>query len=89
MHKRCIEYCNDALEIDHRSIKALFRRARAYRLQDKVDEAQADLVQLKSLVCAKADKMQVEREMELLMDCRRDYRNAAKQFACRAMRREI
>jgi tetratricopeptide (TPR) repeat protein len=85
MHKRCIEYCNDALEIDNRSIKALFRRARAYRLQDKVDDAQADLVQLKSLVSARADKMQVEIEMELLMDCRRDYRSAAKQFARRAM----
>jgi hypothetical protein len=86
MHPRCIEYCNDALEIDHLSIKALFRRARAYRLKDKLDEAHADLMKLKSIVSTKADMLQVEREMELLSKCQREYHDAAKQFAQKAMR---
>ena len=86
MYSRCIEYCNDALEIDHHSIKALFRRARAFRLQDKFNEAEIDLVTLQGIADEEAVAEQVEKELDLLKDCQQKYDAVSKQFARRAMR---
>ncbi|KAL3801069.1 hypothetical protein HJC23_002362 [Cyclotella cryptica] len=85
MYHRCIEYCTEALEIDPMSIKAFFRRARAFRLQHNFDAAEADLMNAKNIECRKADFIQIERESELLKDDRRQYETLSRNFARRAM----
>ena len=86
MYPRCISYCNDALEINRQSVKALFRRARAFRLQDKFNEAEIDLVTLQSIVDEELDSRQVEKELELLRDSQQKYDAVSKQFARRAIK---
>ena len=85
IYPRCIQYCNDVLKMSSQSKKALFRRARAFRLQDKLDEAEADLMTVKKLLSKKADLIQVEKEFKVLCDRRRDYNASLRQFANRAM----
>lgn len=72
--------------MDAECAKALFRRARAYRLQDRLDEAEADLKKLQDIVSKKADIKEVRREVELLKGCQREYDAASKQFARKAMK---
>ncbi|KAL7540532.1 hypothetical protein ACHAXR_012233 [Thalassiosira sp. AJA248-18] len=48
IYAKCVEYCNEALEIDadnvdSRHVKALYRRSVAHRAMDDVDAARADL----------------------------------------------
>jgi len=85
MYPRCIEYCTEALELDVKSVKALFRRARALRLHDEFDAAEVDLMTAKDIVCQRAEFIQIESELELLKDNRRTYQTASKFFARRAM----
>lgn len=85
LYSRCIEYCNDALELDGQCIKALFRRARAFRFQDKLDEAKKDLMILQTIVSTKAWLIEVERELELLQDCQQKYDASSRKFARRAL----
>lgn len=86
LYPRCIEYCSDALDLDSQCAKALFRRARAFRLQDKLDEAKADLMKLHGIVSNNAQLIEVERELELLQDSKQKYDASSREFAQKALR---
>lgn len=85
MYSRCIEYCNEALEIDAQNIKAMFRRARAHRLLENFDKAEVDLIKVKGIIRQNVDLLQVERELELLKQSQLEYHAASRQFAQRAL----
>lgn len=80
MYPRCIDYCNEALEIDDTNVKALFRRARAYRLHDKFDVAEEDLKRVIVLNGGK-DCRDAKREIKLLNDCKERYEKKSVAFA--------
>ena len=42
-YKKCIEYCTQALDVDERNVKGVFRRAQAHRCLGNFDDARRDL----------------------------------------------
>ncbi|EJK74519.1 hypothetical protein THAOC_03795 [Thalassiosira oceanica] len=61
MHPKCVEYCEEALEIDDECAKAWFRKGRAHGLMGKVERARADLT--RAVGCCRAGE---ERELKCI-----------------------
>ncbi len=40
--QKVVVYCNDALDLDSKSVKALYRRALAFEKQNRFEEAERD-----------------------------------------------
>ncbi len=87
LYRKCIDQCDEALEIDCDSIKALFRRARANRLMDKFDLAEKDLSKIFETNGEKVSS-EVDDEMELLRSSQENYENTSICFAKRAFSRK-
>lgn len=82
LYPRCVEYCNEVLEIDRNSTKAWLRRARAHRLQDKLDLAENDLSRAKeSSGSNPLFRGDIQREMKLLRDDKRRYKESSTELA--------
>lgn len=65
----CIELCNKALTVDPTSLKALYRRADAYRLSDELTEAQRDYASvLQHAACDDTMRKSVDKS---IADCKR------------------
>jgi len=82
-YRKCIEQCDEALEIDCNNKKALFRRARAHRFMDKFDLAEKDLMKIIETRREKVS-MEVENEIELISSRRQDYETSLICFAKKA-----
>ncbi|KAL7551357.1 hypothetical protein ACHAWF_014546 [Thalassiosira exigua] len=81
LYPRCIEYCNEALQI-RPSTKAWFRRSRAHRLQGKFDIAEADLAKASNSLGSNSSlRGDIQREMRLLKEDQRTYQEALTKFA--------
>ena len=87
LYPRCIDYYNEALEIDNSSTKAWFRRARAHRLQEKFDIAEKDLTKaIESLDMDSSPlSSDIHREMKLLKDDKRRYIESSTDLATSMM----
>jgi tetratricopeptide (TPR) repeat protein len=83
-YKQCIEFCNEALDIDDMNPKAYFRRAKARRLLDQYDYAKRDLDKVVEL-CKGKKCEDLHREMMLLQQCEEQYEQAILEFALRAI----
>lgn len=83
LYPRCIDYCNEALEIDNNSTKAWFRRARAHRLQEKFDIAEKDLTKAMESLGLDSSPLinDIKREMKLLKDDKRRYKESSTDLA--------
>ena len=57
MHPKCVEYCDEALEIDAECAKAWFRKGRARRLMGKFERARTDLTRAAECCCRAGDEM--------------------------------
>jgi tetratricopeptide (TPR) repeat protein len=44
LYREALQNCYEALKVDPQNVKALYRRAQAYRATDKFDEAKADIL---------------------------------------------
>lgn len=84
LYRKCIEQCDEALEIDCNNKKALFRRARAHRFMDKFDLAEKDLMKILELRREKVS-IDVENEIELIRSRRQDYETSLICFAKKAL----
>ena len=84
MYRQCVEYCDDALEIDRCNTKAWFRRARAHRLLDKFDLAEKDLLKAVELNSGKKC-CHIREELELLHGSQVSYEKDYAGFAQRAL----
>ena len=82
VYSKCIEYCNEVLEIDKSNTKAWFRRGRAHRLLHDFDTAKKDLNKARELVLvsnvegvtADGDMKAIECEMRMLKRDKRQYK---------------
>ena len=84
LYPKVIEYCNEALEVDGRSAKAWFRRAKAHRLQDKLEVAEKDLkkaIEASGEGCADG----IKREMRLLKEAKKRSKHSAIELATAIM----
>jgi len=82
LYPRCIEYCDEALDIDEISTKAWFRRARAHRLLEKFDNAENDLSKaMGSLGLNLSLKSDIDREIRLLNDDKRRSKKSSTKLA--------
>lgn len=78
LYSKCIEYCNDAIQVDDSNPKAWFRRARAHRLQHDFDVAKKDLEKAKEVSNGDTDTVQaIDRELRLLADDVKQYNNSS------------
>ena len=67
IYTKCIEYCDEALEIDNSSTKAWFRRAKAHRLKGTLEIAEKDLLIAKQTLAESSSMhIDIQREMKLL-----------------------
>lgn len=70
LYRKCVEYCDEALEINSGNTKAWFRRGRAHRLLGKFDSAETDL--LKAMECSESENSKdIKRELIRLRKDRR------------------
>ena len=75
-YKQCIEFCDEALEIDDMNPKAFFRRAKAHRLLSRYVLAKVDLEKVIELSKRKKKCKDIQREMMLLQQCEEQYEHA-------------
>lgn len=67
VYTKCIEYCDEALEIDNSSSKAWFRRAKAHRLTGKLEIAENNITRAKQTLGDNSSMhIDIKREMKLL-----------------------
>lgn len=80
MYPKCIEYCDEALEVDSRSAKAWFRRGRAHRLQQEFVASERDLRKAKE-VSVDGDTQDIQRERRLLNEAKEHYKQSSTEVA--------
>ena len=97
LHKfeECIENCSEVLDImsngpnnDHKRVKALFRRAQAYRITFRFQQAQVDLEQAKSIMSKSNDSIHskaLDDELHVLTCTIEKYNSNSKEIAKRMM----
>lgn len=76
-----VHHTTQALALDPTSVKALFRRAQAYRLRDNFTAAQADLTQATALLAHGANDPLVAQERQLLLAKGLAYKLRSKQVS--------
>ena len=84
-YKQCIEFCNEAVEIDDKNPKAFFRRAKAHRLLNRYALAERDLERAAELTEGGKKCTDIQREVMLLQQCEEQYKQATMEFAQRAI----
>eukprot|EP00984_Skeletonema_dohrnii_P035212 scaffold34695_cov222-Skeletonema_dohrnii-CCMP3373.AAC.2 len=84
-YKQCVEFCNEALEIDDKNPKAFFRRAKSHRLLNRYALAKNDLERTVELTEGGKKCTDIQREMMLLQQCEEQYKQATMEFAQRAI----
>ncbi len=84
-YAQCIEFCDEALEIDDRNPKAFYRRGKAHRLLNRHDLARRDLEIANELSKGGKGCKDIRREMMLLQQCEERYKQATLEFAQRAI----
>lgn len=84
-YAQCIEFCNEALEIDDTNPKAFYRRGKANRLLNQHDHARRDLQRAIELTNGVKGSTDIRREMKLLQQCEERYKQETLEFAQRAM----
>ena len=84
-YKQCVEFCNEALEIDDKNPKAFFRRAKAHRLLNRYALAERDLKRAVELTEGGKKCTDIQREMMLLQQCEEQHKQTTMEFAQRAI----
>lgn len=84
-YAQCIEFCNEALEIDDTNPKAFYRRGKANRLLNRHDCARRDLERATELTKGGKVCKDIRREMMLLQQCEKRHKQATLEFAQRAI----
>mmetsp|Transcript_18856 Transcript_18856/g.29548 ORF Transcript_18856/g.29548 Transcript_18856/m.29548 type:complete len:282 (-) Transcript_18856:6-851(-) len=85
LYAQCIEFCNEALEIDDNNPKAFYRRGKAHRLLNRHDLARRDLEIANELSKGGKGCNDIRREIMLLQQCEEQYKQATLEFAQRAI----
>lgn len=86
-YAQCVEFCNEALEIDDANPKAFYRRGKAHRLLNHHGRARVDLERAIELTKGGKGCKDIRREMMLLQQCEDRYKQATMEFAQRAIGR--
>ena len=87
IYTRCIEYCDEALEIDNSSSKAWFRRAKAHRLTGKLEIAENNITRAKQTLGDNSSMhIDIKREMKLLEYDKRRYNALSGELAAAMIR---
>lgn len=78
--------CNQALSLDFHNVKALFRRAQAYKMQRRYDESMIDL---ETLLKIDASNSAAKKELEAVLKSKEEDRDKRLQASLRKQRQRV